>query len=297
MGEGESGMSQLSSKELISELRALDLPGVAPIARAAAAEIERLQATNVPKNGDVYLALVRSGYSQHEAHEIASMVESMQCQRHDCEVMRDELQELRAVHEPKALRASIEGLAEAYERQSSISAAHGGHSAEAWQTVADDLRSLLEQEGAAVPPATGLERARDVVSDVARGLGGEARVGAILALNAITEAMVGTRASLPPSERPQFEIELPDGDTRKLHVWFTEKRTDGIWHISISVDAATTEPPREGYSLAYADQMRTALLRIAGWREIDRNSLGERLREIEEIAIAALMPTVTKSVE
>jgi hypothetical protein len=89
-----------TSKELISELRALDLPGVAPIARAAAAEIERLQATNVPKNGDVYLALVRSGYSQHEAHEIASMVESMQCQRHDCEVMRDELQELRAVHEP-----------------------------------------------------------------------------------------------------------------------------------------------------------------------------------------------------
>jgi hypothetical protein len=150
---------------------------------------------------------------------------------------------------------------------------------------------------ATVPPATGLERARDVVSDVARGLGGEARVGAILALNAITEAMVGTRASLPPSERPQFEIELPDGDTRKLHVWFTEKRTDGIWHISISVDAATTEPPREGYSLAYADQMRTALLRIAGWREIDRNSLGERLREIEEIAIAALMPTVTKGAE
>jgi hypothetical protein len=56
-------------------------------------------------------------------------------------------------------------------------------------------------------------------------------------------------------------------------------------------------PPREGYSQAYADQMRTALLRIAGWREIDRNSLGERLREIEEIALAALMPTVTKSDE
>jgi hypothetical protein len=55
-----------------------------------------------------------------------------------------------------------------------------------------------------------------------------------------------------------------------------------------------TVPPREGYSQAYADQMRTALLRIAGWREIDRNSLGERLREIEEIALAALMPTVTK---
>jgi hypothetical protein len=57
----------------------------------------------------------------------------------------------------------------------------------------------------------------------------------------------------------------------------------------------SVSPPREGYSQAYADQMRTALLRIAGWREIDRNSLGERLREIEEIALAALMPTVTKS--
>jgi hypothetical protein len=274
--EESSMTTQFSSKELISELRALDLPGVAPIARAAAAEIERLQATNVPKNGDVYLALVRSGYSQHEAHEIASMVESMQCQRHDCEVMRDELQELRAVHEPLAARPSIP--------------AH--HHVKGACEVCEQFE---REHCSAVPPATGLERARDVVSDVARGLGGEARVGAILALNAITEAMVGTRASLPPSERPQFEIELPDGDTRKLHVWFTEKRTDGIWHISISVDAATTEPPREGYSLAYADQMRTALLRIAGWREIDRNSLGERLREIEEIAIAALMPTVTKS--
>jgi hypothetical protein len=46
-----------------------------------------------------------------------------------------------------------------------------------------------------------------------------------------------------PSERPQFAIELPDGDTRKLHVWFTEKRPDGKWHISISVDDATTQPP------------------------------------------------------
>jgi hypothetical protein len=294
-------MSTLSSKELISELRALDLPGVAPIARAAAAEIERLQATNVPKNGDVYLALVRSGYSQHEAHEIASMVESMQCQRHDCEVMRDELQELRAVHEPsvvttKHIDAALMALAwvDQYISDGSMMLAR--------QNINIAISNLRGSHcetasGATVPPATGLERARDVVSDVARGLGGEARVGAILALNAITEAMVGTRASLPPSERPQFEIELPDGDTRKLHVWFTEKRTDGIWHISISVDAATTEPPREGYSLAYADQMRTALLRIAGWREIDRNSLGERLREIEEIAIAALMPTVTKSVE
>lgn len=36
---------------------------------------------------------------------------------------------------------------------------------------------------------TGLERARDIVADVVKSLGGEARVGATLALNAIDEAM------------------------------------------------------------------------------------------------------------
>jgi len=36
---------------------------------------------------------------------------------------------------------------------------------------------------------TGLERARDIVADVVKSLGGEARVGATLALNAIDEAL------------------------------------------------------------------------------------------------------------
>jgi hypothetical protein len=193
MGEGESGMSQLSSKELISELRALDLPGVAPIARAAAAEIERLQATNVPKNGDVYLALVRSGYSQHEAHEIASMVESMQCQRHDCEVMRDELQELRAVHEPKTEPPFyLDGLSIEQWRE---------HAKKGWQQAAD-IQALMLGEGTAEPSTC------KPLLHIFSAQGEPCLCGAV----------------------PWG----PDGDTRKLHVWFTEKRTDGIWHISIS---------------------------------------------------------------
>lgn len=42
---------------------------------------------------------------------------------------------------------------------------------------------------------TGLERARDIVADVVKSLGGEARVGATLALNAIDEAMATEIAS------------------------------------------------------------------------------------------------------
>jgi hypothetical protein len=59
-------------------------------------------------------------------------------------------------------------------------------------------RATQLEAGAAHEPKTGLERARDVVAEVVRGLGGEARVGATLALNAIAEAMIGTRASEPP---------------------------------------------------------------------------------------------------
>jgi len=43
-------------------------------------------------------------------------------------------------------------------------------------------------------------------------------------------------ANILSSERPRFEVELPDGDERKVHVWWSEKRPDGNWHISISVD-------------------------------------------------------------
>lgn len=35
--------------------------------------------------------------------------------------------------------------------------------------------------------------------------------------------------------RPDFVIELPDGDERTVKVWFVEKRDDGKWHISITV--------------------------------------------------------------
>jgi hypothetical protein len=35
-------------------------------------------------------------------------------------------------------------------------------------------------------------------------------------------------------------------------------------------------------------RLREALTKILGWREIDRNTLGERLRAIEEIASTAL---------
>ena len=35
--------------------------------------------------------------------------------------------------------------------------------------------------------------------------------------------------------RPDFVIELPDGDERTVKVWFIEKRDDGKWHISITV--------------------------------------------------------------
>lgn len=59
------------------------------------------------------------------------------------------------------------------------------------------LRNALEGR-ATVEPETGLEKARDVVASVVKSLGGEARIGATLALNAIAEAMIGTPASEPP---------------------------------------------------------------------------------------------------
>jgi hypothetical protein len=49
---------------------------------------------------------------------------------------------------------------------------------------------------------TDWEKARDVVADVVRELGGEARIGATLALNAIAQAMIGTRASEKTSAPP-----------------------------------------------------------------------------------------------
>jgi ElaB/YqjD/DUF883 family membrane-anchored ribosome-binding protein len=45
------------------------------------------------------------------------------------------------------------------------------------------------------------------------------------------------------AEQPKFALELPDGDKRVAKIWFVQKREDGKWHISITIDAAmrTTE--------------------------------------------------------
>jgi hypothetical protein len=102
-------------------------------------------------------------------------------------------------------------------------------------------------------------------------------------------------------ECPHVHVMYEDGTVERRPLHCTSRSTEEPRGVTIEMltqarsKLSTAVPPREGYSQAYADQMRTALLRIAGWREIDRNSLGERLREIEEIALAALMPTVTKS--
>jgi hypothetical protein len=76
---------------------------------------------------------------------------------------------------------------------------HEGNAPVDWiYNAAAKAAEALKAARAASEPKTGLERARDVVAEVVRGLGGEARVGATLALNAIAEAMIGTRASEPP---------------------------------------------------------------------------------------------------
>ena len=46
--------------------------------------------------------------------------------------------------------------------------------------------------------------------------------------------------------RPQFKVELPDGEERKVHIWFSELRADGYWHISISLEDA---PPNTNEAL------------------------------------------------
>jgi len=63
------------------------------------------------------------------------------------------------------------------------------------------------------PPAgpTQFEQAHSVVANVVRSLGGQARVGAALALNAIAEAMVGTVATQPPKpDQCQRAVSAPE---------------------------------------------------------------------------------------
>lgn len=48
-------------------------------------------------------------------------------------------------------------------------------------------------------------------------------------VNALLTDMLG-------GEIPKIEIELPDGDPRKVKVWFSELRNDGKWHLCISLE-------------------------------------------------------------
>lgn len=70
------------------------------------------------------------------------------------------------------------------------------------------------------------------------------------------------RTAHEPEALPQFVIELPDGDTRTTKVWFTEKRADGKWHVSVTVDG---QPPRAAHLETYNDQMRSGLVRLLEW--------------------------------
>lgn len=49
-----------------------------------------------------------------------------------------------------------------------------------------------------------------------------------------------------PDKRPEFEIELPDGDDRAAKIWWVEQR-EGKWVVSISIDdpKPEREPPNE----------------------------------------------------
>lgn len=80
---------------------------------------------------------------------------------------------------------------------------------------------------------TGLERARDIVADVVKSLGGEARVGATLALNAIDEAMahIDARPALPPlPKRPPHDAQSPLDAIRRLQAWLDSPcDKGGVW--------------------------------------------------------------------
>jgi hypothetical protein len=83
---------------------------------------------------------------------------------------------------------------------------------------------------------------------------------------------------------------------------------DGGWACHFhDVKAATAQPPGASIEPCYCKRcdgklpapctyrLRDALTQILGWREIDRNTLGERLRAIEDIAADALgIPGPTK---
>lgn len=59
--------------------------------------------------------------------------------------------------------------------------------------------------------------------------------------NAIKTPLFTHPAPSAVEEQPQFVVELPDGDDREAKVWWSEKRADGKWRISVTVAAARSE--------------------------------------------------------
>lgn len=71
------------------------------------------------------------------------------------------------------------------------------------------------------------------------------------------------------SARPEFEVQLPDGDNRPIKVWFMERQPNGKWRISITVD----ETPRS--ATAESDPVKALAANLtetdaARWRFVAR---------------------------
>jgi hypothetical protein len=139
------------------------------------AQDRAMRAAHEPAD-DLYALLVRRGYTQHEAHAIA---------------FGDKLAVLSSSPPPPGqLKNAPENFNTA-----------DGVKADGYQPDQEWMNAGLG-EYSTQPPCEGptqFEQARDAVAEVVRTLGGEARIGATLALQAIVNAMEGTRASQPPS--------------------------------------------------------------------------------------------------
>lgn len=103
--------------------------------------------------------------------------------------------------------------------------------------------AVLAALRSAPPPPPEQPSATEIIRQM-RGRAAESDAGGTVEvlLSDLRSAVTGMqRAASALLPRPEFEIELPNGDDRKAKVWFTEKRADGKWHISIEV--SPTPPP------------------------------------------------------
>ena len=96
------------------------------------------------------------------------------------------------------------------------------------------------------------------------------------------------------SDRPQFVIELPDGDTRIAKVWFVEKRADGKWYISVVIEG--NEPPNKaGMDKAECLRILKLLSSLEGWSfGADRGRMPDHMLEELNICVDMLANEVTK---